>query len=289
MNVKDLYSAVARLGFETSLEDSTSFLQATNAAIFTINRVKPHVAKYDIAIFHFPDTALSEGNSSHLSPKAVSLLCISGKGKLKITNETTGNIFAQYNLAKGQTLKKLLNTEPNTYYRFEVIPESDNHCVVSNLAVFSDFKGAESDIPIYEEFVPFDLKSLTNDFLQLTQKPFGNHEIPLNDFYISHNVIYIRYSYLTNLSKIQPILSIWYQREPRMLELTNTANIDEQEIDLSEELCQLLPYLVASRVWAEDEPAMAEHCLQLYQMEEAKIKRAQVHADTVKIVRTGRW
>jgi len=74
-----------------------------------------------------------------------------------------------------------------------------------------------------------------------------------------------------------------------MLELTNTANIDEQEIDLSEELCQLLPYLVASRVWAEDEPTMAEHCLQLYQMEEAKIKRAQVHADTVKIVRTGRW
>ena len=41
MTVSQLYSSVARLGFETSLEDNDLFFQAANRAILQVNAIRP--------------------------------------------------------------------------------------------------------------------------------------------------------------------------------------------------------------------------------------------------------
>ena len=42
MTVSDLYQAVAKLGFENTLEDDGVFLYAANRALLQVNAIRPH-------------------------------------------------------------------------------------------------------------------------------------------------------------------------------------------------------------------------------------------------------
>ena len=59
MTVEGLYSAVAQLGFETTLESDERFIFAANRAILQVNRVKPVTSIYKLN--HFPLENLVEG------------------------------------------------------------------------------------------------------------------------------------------------------------------------------------------------------------------------------------
>ena len=62
--IEELYSSVAQLGFETTLESDERFFFAVNRAILQVNRVKPLTSIYKLN--HFPLDNLIGGD--HFEP-----------------------------------------------------------------------------------------------------------------------------------------------------------------------------------------------------------------------------
>lgn len=69
------------------------------------------------------------------------------------------------------------------------------------------------------------------------------------------------------------VYDVLYNRQNKQLNLDD--DMEETEIDLDSELCCLLPNLVASYIWADDEPTKAEYYLTLYNAQVAEIKEKQ--------------
>ena len=67
------------------------------------------------------------------------------------------------------------------------------------------------------------------------------------------------------------------------------ASDNNDVIDLDEELCTLLPILIASYVWVEDEPSMAEYYLSLYRERAMDIERRIRNATPVAIKNANGW
>ena len=60
-------------------------------------------------------------------------------------------------------------------------------------------------------------------------------------------------------------------------------------IELDEELCALLPNLVAGYIWLDDEPAKAEFYLSLYREQVAEIKSQINHLRPVRYRNKNGW
>ena len=60
------------------------------------------------------------------------------------------------------------------------------------------------------------------------------------------------------------VFKVLYEHRPTAIENTGATVDDTQELDLDEELCALMPLLVAAYVWIEDEPEKAEYYMNLY-------------------------
>ena len=60
------------------------------------------------------------------------------------------------------------------------------------------------------------------------------------------------------------VYKVVYQRKPKRVEVPEYVNEDETVIDLDEELCTLLPLLIAYYIWVDDEPEKSEYYLTLY-------------------------
>ena len=82
---------------------------------------------------------------------------------------------------------------------------------------------------------------------------------------------------------------VLYNRRPRELKNTGVASEDDTLIDLDEELCSLLPMLIASYVWVEDEPSMAEYYLSLYRERALDITQRQRCLSPVEIKNRNGW
>ena len=60
------------------------------------------------------------------------------------------------------------------------------------------------------------------------------------------------------------VYKIIYERRPAQIENTGDITSDETVVDLDEELCSLLPILIAAYVWIDDEPQKSEYYMSLY-------------------------
>ena len=82
---------------------------------------------------------------------------------------------------------------------------------------------------------------------------------------------------------------VLYRRKPRELIYESFAEDDMTEIDLDPELCSLLPILMASYLWLEDEPSMAQYYLALYRERAADIERRGDDLSSVTVKSTNGW
>ncbi|MBR2312212.1 MAG: hypothetical protein IKA46_02870 [Clostridia bacterium] len=305
MRISDLYKSVAQLGFEETLESDTRFFFAANRALLQVAALRP--ATRSLTIAHAPiKNRVSVGTFSPVQKKSELCFSASGVKSYYFECDGTGECYIEkWNAASGTWkvigLRELAATRTFTSYRGFVREDAD-FCdalvrlrfvgeylyAVRNVALYGEIYSAiEADIPAFSSYTPYDISALVDDFLSLELPVLfkrGGEWVRLSDGYEVENgrVILLPYD-ADGLYKIQ------YRHRPLTLtQSTGNVSNDTTQIDLDEELCALLPFLIASIVWADDEPKKAEYYLSIYRERASMLVSLSGHREPVHY-RTNGW
>lgn len=294
MTVQELYDAVAQLGFETTLEDTNRFILAVNRCMSQINRIKPLTSSYTIN--HFPPQNLLKET---LEPQAVNgeaLIFIAegakayyfecnGKGVAEISkfdeNNNSWHLLKRIELNSDnrnfKQYKGFVLEGANQYLGKIKIEIAGNYLMyVRNAACYGSITSdLEQDIPIFGRYCVYDFSKLVDNFLSFKLMPIK--DLVINDDYIIDDGKIIRIPL-----SINGVYEVGYERKVR--EINGDYNA---VIDLDDELLPLLPLLVASYIWADDEPAKAEYYLSLYREMVSEIRYKLKNFDMVKYTNNG--
>lgn len=295
MTVKELYDSVAQLGFETVLEDDTRFILAANRAIIQINRLRPKIAKYELS--HFPIDNLLGNGAEPVNKDDEALIFVAESAKAYYF-ECNGDGVAIIERLDGDEWVAIdsvtLASESGAFMKYRgFIQDGGNFVSVSvrirftgeyvyqvkNIALYGKIRSANpSDIMDYSKLVAYDFASLTNDFASFVCPPImdaGQDKGFMldTDYFITGNSI------LLIPASVKGIYNVRYYRE--ITPISQDADDETTNIDLDNDLCAILPNLVAAYVWADDEPTKAEYYLSLYREQAAEIIRAAKNLEPV--------
>lgn len=302
MRVQELYEQVAGLGFEKSLEDEDWFYQAANRALLQVNYLRPAISSY--VINHKPMKNLIDGSftpverSEDLIYEATDAKAYyfqaDGIGKVVIEKYNSAGTWSRIGEVDLNTTRRF-----NEYYgfirdgkqfvsgpvrlRFTGDYLYSVKCVAMYQHVYSD---DVADIPAYEAYTRYDMTALTEDFLTLSTPPITEDEEYKRlsgDYDVEGGrVILLPYS-------VTGCFKVLYNRRPRELINNGPAQDDESLLDLDEELCSLIPVLIASYIWLEDEPDRAQYYYSQYQARAGEILARERNLSPVQIKSCNGW
>ena len=276
MKVFELYDAVSKLGFEDSLEDNKAFYHALNRATVQVNALRPRTSVLEI--FHKPlDNRIGNHsfavrevfkNTEFFAEGAMGYYFeVLGEGRYNITYEKDGNVIKvcgeNFKTSAFTALYDLIKDEDGKFIEGEIKLsfESDYVFYIRNVALYDRLLGSDKeDIPAFSEYSAYDISSLRGDFLALEERPISmDGHVTLNSEYEIEDgrVILLHYN-------SPGVYKIRYKKRVPFIEYSTQPEEDETNIELDEELCTLLPLLIASYVWIEDEPDKAQYYLSLY-------------------------
>ena len=279
--IEELYSSVAQLGFETTLESDERFFYAANRALLQVNRIKPLTSIYKLN--HFPLDNLIEGNTFEPLCKDKKALIFVADSPKSYYFECNGNgqVIIEKSNAIGETWETIgvvelssLDGRFNEYKGFirdgadfvtgyvRLRFTGEYLYYIQNVAMYGSLISTETKhIPVYAKYVAYDIASLTSDFLSLVCPPIvdakRNVGFVLNDDYFVENDCKILIPAST-----KGVFDICNNRKPK--EITSDSREMDGEIDWNAELCALLPNLIASYIWVDDEPEKAQYYLSLF-------------------------
>ena len=303
MRVSELYKQVAQLGFEDSLEDDSRFYYAAHRALLQVSAIRPAVSAY--IINHKPMKNLIKENTFTPIERAEDL-CFEATDAKSYYFEADGNgtvyietinesgaweiigvkkFSANHNFVAYRGFVKNDGEFTTGLFRLRFVGEYLYS--VKNVAMYRHiYSDAEEDIPAYNAYTRYDISALAPGFLSLETPPItvDENNMRLNqDYDVEGERVILLPHDNTGCFKVL------YRRKPAELEYIGSAVDDETVIDLDEELCSLLPTLIASYVWVEDEPTMAEYYLVLYRERAMDIERRIKRSTPVAINNTNGW
>ena len=262
MTLNELKNDVAKLGFESYIEDNSTFTASLRRALSLIYTDRP-VSKSTVISFHGPRVTLVREFIEHHSGEVISInvtgmavsFRASGNGRCRIED-------------KNRTEEIVLNSEGQSVKRFidktATLTFSGNYYfTVSNLAVFYDLVSDDTaDIPEYTPFRELHPKDYCDDFRAFSSHPTDKSGRPVETVRLIDGRIYVPYDYRGELY-------LTYYRSPR---LTDEMAADAT-VDVSEECAPMLPILTAAFMWLDDDAAKAQYYMSLYRDMMANLKR----------------
>lgn len=262
MTLNELKNDVARLGFESYVEDEECFIASANRALALIYIDRP-VSKTVTLSLRGPRTSFVRELIEHTSDEEISFNVTgkslsfrsSGVGSCTV-EDNTGSSFIPLT-QDGQLTKKLI------YGPARITFTGEYYFTVSNLALFKDLVGAGvTDIPEYSPFRELRPEDYCDDFRAFASHPTDKDgqaydEVKLIDGRIRAPFDFRGELYLT------------YYRTPRKID----AESPNAEIDISGECAPMLPLLTASFLWLDDDPSKAQYYMSLYRDMAANTKR----------------
>ena len=290
MTIKELYDSVAELGFETELESErlNGFILAANRAIVQINRIRPATSIYKLN--HFPlVNKLSESTYEPVC-KDDEALIFSTDGAKSYFFECNGNGIATIEKSTdfGETWETLAAVErvsekgqfekyrglildgDKPYLGLVRIKFSGDYIYwVQNVAMYGSLLSADPEsVPAFSKYISYDIASLTDDFVSFVCPPITDAQRD-KGFILNTDYFVEGASKILIPASIKGVYDVVYNRRNKQLSLND--DMEETNIDLDSELCCLMPNLVASYIWADDEPTKAEYYLTLYNAQVAEI------------------
>lgn len=290
MTIKELYDSVAELGFETELESErlNGFILAANRAIVQINRIRPATSIYKLN--HFPlVNKLSESTYEPVC-KDDEALIFSTDGAKSYFFECNGNGIATIEKSTdfGETWETLaaveLVSEKGQFEKYRgLILDGDKPYLglvrikfsgdyiywVQNVAMYGSPLSADPEsVPAFSKYISYDIASLTDDFVSFVCPPITDAQRD-KGFILNTDYFVEGASKILIPASIKGVYDVVYNRQNKQLSLND--DMEETNIDLDSELCCLMPNLVASYIWADDEPTKAEYYLTLYNAQVAEI------------------
>jgi hypothetical protein len=304
MTVSQLYNSVAQLGFEDSLEADENFIFAANRALLQVNALRP--ATSTCVINHKPME--NKVNNAMFDPvdKTTELIYYADDVKsYYFEADGTGVLYIEKLGAENGEwdiigMVEFSGSREFTAYRGFI--KKDGAFItgtvrmrfvgefiysVRNVAMYEYLYSANpNDVPAYEPFCKYDISSLVNDFLSLASPPVIEEGavVLMNQGYGVENgrVILLPYNK-------RGIYRVIYNRRPQSITYEGELADDETKIDLDEDLCALLPILVASYVWVDDDPEKAQYYLMLYNERAVDIERRIYNATPITITSINGW
>lgn len=299
MKVSDLYKQVAGLGFESSLDDDSRFYYAANRALLQVARIRPVTRACHINHKPLKNALL---NSSFDSTEKSDIIFEAEHAKAYYF-EADGNGLAyikffdgsKWGIAEVIELNSLLAFK--AYYGFikngndfvngkvRITFDGDYLYHVRRVALYENvYSPNEKDIPAFEPYSRYDISEIAPDYLALASPPIvdGQMREVLSQNYDIANENTILLSHALPGEYI-----VRYVKRPTPIIVNTDAKNDQQQIDLEDDLCAILPNLIASYVYAEDEPQLAEYYLALYNQQAAVIEQKTRSYAPARIITNG--
>ncbi len=262
MTLNELKNDVARLGFESYIEDEDCFIASANRALSLIYIDRP-VSKTATLIFRGPRVTLKRDFIEHKSGEEITFsvsgkslsFSSSGTGSCVISDQKGAHIIPLQ--MDGQTTRQLLFGEATITFK------GDFYFTVSNFAVFDDLiSNKVTDIPVYtpeREMCPEDY---CDGFRAFSGYPRDKHGNVIKSVRLVDGKIYAPFDYRGEMH-------LTYYRTPEPI----NAESENSKIDISDECAPLLPLLTASFMWLDDDAGKAQYYMSLYRDLAANIKR----------------
>lgn len=304
MTVSELYNSVAQLGFEDSLEYEQGFLFAANRALLQINSLRPATSAY--VINHKPLPNAIKGATFTPTEKTEDLYYEASDVKsYYFEADGIGTVYIELYNANTDAWVKIdmvsLNAD-KTFTAYKGFIKQDGEFVgglvrlhftgeylysVRSVAMYQHlYSISAADIPAYEAYTRYDISTLVPDFLSLNAPPIkeeAEYQHLNQDYDVENGRIILLPYHAGGLYKVI------YKRKPAPIAPDDIASEDTTVIDLDEELCALLPILVASFIWMDDEPEKAQYYLAIYENRAIDIERRIKSAAPVLIRNSNGW
>ena len=308
MTVKELYEQTALLGFENSLDSTEGFFHAANRAILQVNSLRPAIRSFTIHHKSL-DNIITEDTFSPVDIKED--VCYEAYGVKAYYFEADGNgivkiearITNEWDEAEWKEVDEIELSSQRKFKAYKgFIKNGENFFEeelirirftgnyiysIKNVAMYAHlYSDAKEDIPAYEPYANYNIPQLVSDFLSLAKPPIleGESKHYLNkDYEVEENNV------ISVSSNFSGIVRIVYKHKPNKLIYSVSPKEDDTPIDLDEELCELLPMLVASFIWAEDEPELANYYMNIYREWAQRIELLREDHSVVTIKNTNGW
>ena len=309
MKVCELYDHVAQLGFEdTMLEYDRHFILSANRALFEVASLRPQTSH--VLIHHEPMENMIK-NYSFAPVKKMSDIVYTADGAKAFYFEACGYGYCHVERCREvdnvwvweDCYAPIAISSPGTYMPFRNFITVDSNFVngevrlrftgdytfyVRNAALYEEILGPNvSDIPAFEPFTSYDVPMMADDFLRLYKPPIvddGTHAYLRGSEYDIENGKAILLPY-----DKPGVYKVRYIRKPAPIVDTESPATLQDVIDLDEDLCQLMPLLIAAYVWADDEDAKAQYYLSQYQQQAALIRATEAKSEPVQYRSTYGW
>lgn len=304
MTVSQLYNSVAQLGFENSLEEDSRFIFAVNRALLQVNAIRPATKAY--VINHKP-MANKIANATFKPIDKKDELYFYADNVKAYYFEADGNgivyiekydsasnewkLIAQNDLNSSKTFKAYRGlikedkkfTSGQIRMRFTGDYFYSVKCVAMYEYIYTD---NVDDIPAYEPFTRYDIGALAEDFLTLSTPLIVETE----------GVSYVNQDYTIENGRVillphdkGGIYKVLYNRKPSPIPQSESLSNSSTILDLDEDLCALLPNLIASYIWLEDEPDKAQYYMSLYKESAIDIERRMRNTTPIQIKSCNGW
>ena len=286
MTVAELKRSVALLGFEDSLAalDDTAeshFWHAVNRSLWTVNRLRPKKGVY--LLCHFPPCNLLSGE--HHFHRGGTPLAFCASGAKAYTFSVCGTGSCTVKDGERTTVLSWTEAENRRFCGFLSGGEvslsftGDFDYPILSLALWDTIaSGKKENIPVGGEAVLYDLPSLISDFLRLDETPFLGQA--------PKSVIVQTPSQISISRKERGCFSLCYR--PKWQELNENTE-DDYVLPLDEDLCQLLPQLVASEICLDADEEKATYYQRLYQERARELKGEYTPHTPVVFRSSNRW
>lgn len=296
MTVAEIFRQVLQLGFDTSIESDETFYYALQRALLQVAKVRPAIKTFTIN--HNPLVNLISDNTFEAKE---------GDGVIYQANSPKAYYFEAD--GTGQAYIELYNEDNDEWYIIGAIALSSNqefkaykgfikdggefvdgmvrlrfgseyYFTVRNVALYRDvISNNVVDINAYETFVAYNIAQKVDDFMAFSSPPIVDDvkQYRLNQDFtiIGENTIAFPYNK-------RNVYNLLYEHKPQPITLRDSAVDDTRVIDLDDELCTMLPYLVASVVWLEDEPEKAQYYGNLYREQVTLLEQRQRNRNPAK-------
>lgn len=286
MTVSRLYAHVAQLGFEESLEDDARFYYSLNRALLQAAILRPKIAV--LMLDHRPlQNALKTSSFAPVQKKDEDLIYEADDAKAYyFESDGNGVAYVEHFGEDGWKIvgEILMEGDGKNFHAFRgLIRDGETFLTgrvrirfcgeylysVRSVALYQYvFSNRAEDIPAFEPFTGYDISALAERFLSLEAPPIDESTgLRLHEGYDveSDRVILLPYD-------TRGVFRVRYRQYPEEIPKTLTAAEDETELPFDEEICSVLPLVVAAYIWADDEPEKAQYYMTLYRERAAEIR-----------------
>lgn len=272
MTLSQLRDAVALLGFESSLDAldenaARHFLFCTDRALWAVERLRPRVAL--LRLCHDPARNLLDAyRYRHRGGETLTLTAegaasytffVRGEGRVTVRDGEKSRAFS-FSCPSGRRFCGLLSGGVSS-----LVFEGDYDYSVTDAALWDRrCSDRESDIEAGTPYAVYDAEELCEDFLRFDEPPFT--ERPEGARLENGHLLFLPRGRVYDCE-------IRYRRKHTPI---TPDTPDDFRLEADEDLCQLVPLLVAAYLCLDSAPDKAEFYLKLYAEQYARIKAEPV-------------